>query len=73
MKSVFITLGLASLALAAPSKLASRQETAEQATDRLLFSSTMEEFQAARNAQNPSNLDWSSSEHNDQPFRRIRL
>ncbi|KAF2834459.1 hypothetical protein M501DRAFT_907618, partial [Patellaria atrata CBS 101060] len=30
------------------------------ATDRLLFSSTMSQFQAARNARNPSGLDWTS-------------
>lgn len=64
-------LGLVSLGTAAPADLSSRQETAVQATDRLLFSSTMSQFLAARNARNPPSLDWSSdgcSSSPDNPF-----
>ncbi|KAH7135073.1 prokaryotic phospholipase A2-domain-containing protein [Dendryphion nanum] len=59
MKNIFVSiLAVASLALAAP--LESRQESATQATDRLLFSSTISQFISARNARSPANLDWSA-------------
>ncbi|ORY12657.1 prokaryotic phospholipase A2-domain-containing protein, partial [Clohesyomyces aquaticus] len=41
--------------------------TIQQATDRLLFSSTIAQFEAARNAKNPSTLDWSSDGCSDSP------
>lgn len=47
------------LALPAPSQLSTR-ETDEEATDRLLFDSTIDEFQTARDATDPSSLDWTS-------------
>ena len=34
--------------------------TAEQTTDQLLFSTTITNFETARNAKNPPTLDWSS-------------
>ncbi|KAJ4304606.1 hypothetical protein N0V90_000132 [Kalmusia sp. IMI 367209] len=57
--SIVSIVGLASVALAVPADLVVR-ETAVQATDRLLFSTSISGFVAARNAQNPSTLDWSS-------------
>ncbi|KAF2261739.1 hypothetical protein CC78DRAFT_447596, partial [Lojkania enalia] len=63
-------LGLASLSAAAPNGLTAR-ETDVQATDRLLFSTSMAAFEAARNAHNPPTLDWSSdgcSSSPDNPF-----
>ncbi|KAK2796797.1 hypothetical protein FQN51_009021 [Onygenales sp. PD_10] len=57
--SLFTLFTLSSLALSAPSTLATR-ETEKKATDRLLFKASMKEFQAARKAKNPSSLDWSS-------------
>ncbi|KAF2275466.1 uncharacterized protein EI97DRAFT_459370 [Westerdykella ornata] len=68
--SIFTVAGLASLGLAAPAQL-DRRETAVEATDRLLFKSSMSTFIAARNAKNPSSLDWSSdgcSSSPDNPF-----
>ena len=60
MKFTGITLlGLASLGLAAPAELQTR-ETLVAATDRLVFSSSLSTFISARNARNPSGLDWSS-------------
>ena len=58
--SLFTAVGFASLALAAPATLATR-ETDIEATDRLLFDRSMSEFQAARSAQIPASLDWSSN------------
>lgn len=69
MKCVLVAVaGLLSLtsALVAP-----RQESAIAATDRLLFSTTIAAFEVARNAKNPSTLDWSSdgcSSSPDNPF-----
>jgi hypothetical protein len=63
--SLLSILGLASLALAAPTL--SPRETDAQATDRLLFSSTIDEFEAARNAQDPPTLDWTSDGCSDSP------
>ncbi|EQL32329.1 hypothetical protein BDFG_05462 [Blastomyces dermatitidis ATCC 26199] len=40
--------------------LTARAETPRQATDRLLFSSTMAQFTAARNKKRPSSLNWRS-------------
>ncbi|PVH96215.1 hypothetical protein DM02DRAFT_599567 [Periconia macrospinosa] len=57
--ALFTLLSITGLALAAPAILAPR-ETNIEATDRLLFSTTMSGFQSARNAQNPPSLDWSS-------------
>ncbi|PGG95693.1 hypothetical protein GX51_08159 [Blastomyces parvus] len=42
------------------SSLTNRAETPQQATDRLLFSSTMAQFTAAREAKDPSSLNWES-------------
>lgn len=67
MKSFIVgMLGLASLTLAAPSDLAAR-ETDVQATDRLLFSSSIGSFISARNARSPATLDWSSDGCSDSP------
>lgn len=42
------------------SKLLGRQTDLQAITDKLLFSETMDQFQTARNSQNPPQLDWSS-------------
>jgi len=69
MKSFLITLvGLVSLAAAS---VLPRQETPQAATDRLLFRTSLADFVKARNANNPSSLDWSSdgcSSSPDNPF-----
>jgi hypothetical protein len=62
-------LGLVSLSVAAPTLEA--RETAQEATDRLLFRTSISAFESARNAQNPSTLDWTSdgcSSSPDNPF-----
>jgi hypothetical protein len=62
---------LASSVAAAPTPPLVARETAAQATDRLLFTATLPTFLAARAAQNPSTLDWSSdgcSSSPDNPF-----
>ncbi|OJD28337.1 hypothetical protein ACJ73_00262 [Blastomyces percursus] len=56
---------MSTLTLSAPtagdlSILTTRAETPQQATDRLLFSSTMAQFTAAGNAKDPSSLIWES-------------
>ncbi|KAF2738791.1 hypothetical protein EJ04DRAFT_26519 [Polyplosphaeria fusca] len=70
MKSVIISLlGLVSLSVAGPTL--SARETDAQATDRLLFSTSISAFEAARNALSPPSLDWSSdgcSSSPDNPF-----
>ncbi|KAF2649340.1 hypothetical protein K491DRAFT_610995 [Lophiostoma macrostomum CBS 122681] len=58
-------LGLVSLSLAAPALEA--RETAQEATDRLLFHTSISDFEAARNAKNPSTLDWTSDGCSDSP------
>ncbi|KAF2477757.1 uncharacterized protein BDR25DRAFT_330420 [Lindgomyces ingoldianus] len=67
--SIVSILGLTSLALTAPlnKNLSPRAETIQQATDRLLFSSTISQFEAARNAKDPSTLEWSSDGCSDSP------
>ncbi|EEH05266.1 phospholipase A2 group XIII [Histoplasma capsulatum G186AR] len=68
MKSALILsiCSMCALILAAPtaagdlSTLTIRAETPQQATDRLLFSSTMAQFTAARNAKDPPSLNWES-------------
>ncbi|PGH31654.1 hypothetical protein GX50_05548 [[Emmonsia] crescens] len=68
MKSTFIIAlcSMGALTLSAPtaasddSTLTTRAETPQQATDRLLFSTTMAQFTAARNANDPSSLNWDS-------------
>jgi hypothetical protein len=67
MKYIFVALsGLLSLALAAPSQLSAR-ETLQQATDRLLFSTSITGFETARTARNPAGLDWTSDGCSDSP------
>lgn len=51
---------LPALTLALPTSLLRRQTDLEAITDTLLFSDSMAQFQAARNAQDPPELDWSS-------------
>lgn len=58
--STTLLILLPSLTLSAPAALQARQTDLEAITDTLLFSSTMAQFQAARNAQDPPELDWSS-------------
>ncbi|KAF2114561.1 prokaryotic phospholipase A2-domain-containing protein [Lophiotrema nucula] len=66
MKSLIIfILGLISLASAAPTLEV--RETDAQATDRLLFSTTISAFETARNAKNPPSLDWTSDGCSDSP------
>jgi len=59
------------MALSLPFSLFQRQSDLEAITDTLLFSDLMAEFQAARAAQDPPELDWSSdgcSYSPDDPF-----
>ncbi|KAK4223794.1 prokaryotic phospholipase A2-domain-containing protein [Podospora fimiseda] len=72
----FSILALLPVALALPTTeqptgtLTTRQ-SATTITDQLIFSSTLPQFTARRNARNPSNLDWSSdgcSNSPDNPF-----
>ena len=72
--SILLTLcAVLPLALSAPtpaSHLLSARETDEEATDRLLFDTSIADFQTARDAQDPATLDWSSdgcSSSPDQP------
>jgi hypothetical protein len=58
--AILAVVSLASLALAAPSNLIAR-ESANEVTERLLFKSTMAQFQSARAAQDPNTLDWTSN------------
>ncbi|KAK4183509.1 phospholipase A2 [Podospora australis] len=54
----------------APTRVSGRQ-TANTVTDQLLFSSTLPQFTARRNAKNPATLDWTSdgcSSSPDNPF-----
>ncbi|KLJ11098.1 hypothetical protein EMPG_13618 [Blastomyces silverae] len=73
MKATFLltVCSMGALTLSAPtaaaakkggdlSILTTRAETPQQATDRLLLSSTMAQFTAARNAKDPSSLNWES-------------
>ncbi|KAF2177764.1 hypothetical protein K469DRAFT_528671, partial [Zopfia rhizophila CBS 207.26] len=62
---------LLAITIAVPAGDVTRRDTIEQIADRLLFTDTMAQFQAARNAQNPSSLDWGSdgcSSSPDNPF-----
>ncbi|KAF2751492.1 hypothetical protein M011DRAFT_464219 [Sporormia fimetaria CBS 119925] len=68
--TLFTILGFASLALSAPATLETR-ETAIEATNRLMYSVTISQFIAARNARNPSFVNWESngcSYSPDNPF-----
>lgn len=58
--SLFTIGAVISSAIAAPANVLEVRETDVQATDRLVFSSTISQFVAARNANNPPSLDWSS-------------
>jgi hypothetical protein len=61
MKASNIFLALPALALALPyPTLSQRQDGLQCVTDTLLFSDSMAQFQAARNAQDPPELDWTS-------------
>jgi hypothetical protein len=57
------------LALASPAQFhqSVRRETDEETTDRLLFNTTITDFITARNATDPSSLDWSSDGCSDSP------
>lgn len=57
------------LALAHPTspQLSARAESDEEATDRLLFESSMDEFIEARDASDPSGLDWTSDGCSNSP------
>nr|BAB70714.1 p15 [Helicosporium sp. HN1] len=77
MKSfTFVVLALLPFSSALPFGLFHRggiasRATIEETTDTLLFSTPIAQFEAARNAQNPSTLDWSSdgcSSSPDDPF-----
>jgi hypothetical protein len=71
MRSVILTvLGLVALTVAVPIALPPL-ETDIEATDRLVFNSTMAEFIQARAAKTPATLDWTSdgcSSADDDPF-----
>ncbi|OAX83076.1 hypothetical protein ACJ72_02564 [Emergomyces africanus] len=68
MKSTLIltVCSMGAMTLSAPttagddSTLTTRTETRQQATDRLLFSSTIAQFTAARKAKDPPSLNWNS-------------
>jgi hypothetical protein len=72
LRSWVFLLMLTSSTLAVPLSLSGRQSPELEAeTDRLLFSVSIEEFLAARDAQDPAGLDWSSdgcSSSPDDPF-----
>jgi hypothetical protein len=61
MKLLYLSFLLPALALSLPLTLFPRQSSLEAETDRLLFSTTMAEFQIARESQAPSELDWTSN------------
>lgn len=58
--SLLSIAAIVSSAVAAPAETLEVRETTVQATDRLVFSSTISQFITARNARNPSTVDWSS-------------
>jgi hypothetical protein len=64
-------LGLASISLALPNPLYRKsigaRQTTQQMTDTVLFLYTIQSFESARNALNPSHLDWSSDGCSDAP------
>lgn len=60
MKLLAILFLAPALIAAVPVSLQQRQTDLEAITDTLLFSTSMSDFQAARAAQNPPELDWSS-------------
>lgn len=63
MKISFVFVVLPSLTLALPSGLFTRQTKAlEDETDRLLFSSSMDDFLTARKNKSPAGLDWTSDD-----------
>ncbi|CAG5137917.1 uncharacterized protein ALTATR162_LOCUS247 [Alternaria atra] len=64
MKSTIVTafLGFASLAIAAPAQIITRQTSLEQVTDSYVFDISIAEFIDNRNAKTgPAELDWSSN------------
>jgi hypothetical protein len=64
MKSTTITtfLGFASLVIAAPAQIITRQTSLEQVTDSYMFDISIAEFIDNRNAKTgPAELDWSSN------------
>ncbi|KAK9441323.1 p15-like protein [Metarhizium brunneum] len=68
-----ILLALATTALAAPASdvTTPKRQDINTVTDQLLFSSTLPQFEARRNAKNPPSLDWSSdgcTSSPDNPF-----
>ena len=67
MKLRIILFMIPALTFALPVPLVQRQTDFEAVTDTLLFSDTMPQFQAARNAQTPPELDWSSDGCSDSP------
>ncbi|KAJ4360684.1 uncharacterized protein N0V89_001251 [Didymosphaeria variabile] len=71
MRFPILIAALVSCVAAAPTQSLEVRETAVEATDRLVFKTTLAAFITARNAQNPSTLDWSSdgcSSSPDNPF-----
>ena len=67
MKFTLVLSLIPALGLGLPVSLSQRQTDLEAITDTLLFSDSMAQFQAARNAQNPPELDWSSDGCTDAP------
>ncbi len=67
--TLFLAPTLDLFATAFPLSINQRQSESdlETITDTLLFSSTMAQFQAARAAQDPPELDWSSNGCSDSP------
>lgn len=68
-----ILLALATTALAAPASdvTTPKRQDINTVTDQLLFSSTLPQFEARRNAKDPPSLDWSSdgcTSSPDNPF-----
>ncbi|RYF34228.1 MAG: hypothetical protein EOO38_29640 [Cytophagaceae bacterium] len=70
--SLLAILGLASLALSAPTPLSTRQSSLQTTTDNYLFTLSISQFASNRNGKiGPAELDWTSdgcSSSPDNPF-----
>ena len=67
--TLLASLALLSVALAAPTAIKRRDggSDIECITDQLLFSDSIQAFEAARNTRQPSNLIWDSDNCSDSP------
>ena len=65
MKLHLAVLAMASIAMALP--VLEPRQSIQDVTDELLFTDSIDQFEAARNARDPSSLDWSSDNCSDSP------